>query len=68
MEMESYKDSESNNKILYIGFNQDDSAFSIGTEYGFQIYNSNPFKLIIQRSRTVKIYNNYRFKWRNRIN
>ena len=32
-----------NNSMLYISFNQDNSFFSIGTERGFQIYQTEPF-------------------------
>ena len=32
------------NPMLYISFNQDNSFFSIGTEEGFLIYQTNPFK------------------------
>lgn len=32
------------NTILDISFNQDNSCFSIGTEYGFKIYQTYPFK------------------------
>ena len=31
-------------KILHISFNQDESCFSIGTEEGFRIYETNPLK------------------------
>lgn len=35
---------EESNKILYANFNQDGSCFSVGTEIGFKIYNTNPFR------------------------
>ena len=50
MEPELMKVSEPNNKILFFGFNQDASLFSIGTEYGFHIYNTCPYKDLISRS------------------
>jgi hypothetical protein len=50
MESELIKESDPNNKILFFGFNQDASLFTIGTEYGFHIYNSCPFKDLISRS------------------
>lgn len=39
-----------NKIILYISFNQDFSCFSIGTEKGFKIFNTYPFKDNIDRS------------------
>lgn len=39
-----------NDQILYLGFNQDNSCFFVGTEEGFLIFNVNPFKLIFKRS------------------
>lgn len=38
-------------KILYISFNQDSSCFSVGTEKGFRIYSTLPFKNISNRSK-----------------
>ena len=35
--------------INYIGFNYDSSFFSVGTDIGFQIYQTNPLNLIINR-------------------
>lgn len=43
--MEQNKDT-----ILYVSFNQDSSCFAIGTETGFKIYNTYPFKLNFSRS------------------
>lgn len=37
------------NKILGISFNQDQTCFSIGTDKGFQIFNSFPFKNTFKR-------------------
>lgn len=42
--------SEIPNKMLYVSFNQDSSCFSIGTEKGFQIFNSDPFQETFRRS------------------
>ena len=38
-----------NTSMLYVTFNQDSSCFAIGTETGFSIYNSFPFKDSFQR-------------------
>ena len=38
--------------LLYISFNQDFSCFVAGTERGFKIYNSYPFALKHERSKT----------------
>jgi len=38
-------------QMLYISFNQDNSAFSIGTERGFRIYNGYPYKDYYERSK-----------------
>jgi len=41
----------SNEQMLYISFNQDYSAFSIGTERGFRIYNTYPYRNFYERSK-----------------
>ena len=41
---------DDSNKILYANFNQDGSCFSVGTENGFKIYNSNPFRDNFERN------------------
>jgi hypothetical protein len=35
--------------ILYIGFNQDQGCFACGTQKGFKIFNSFPFKDTFKR-------------------
>ena len=42
---------EKSDDILYIGFNQDFSCFSLGTERGFKILNTYPFKDTFKRGR-----------------
>ena len=34
---------------MFIGFNQDQSAFAVGTQKGFRIYNSFPYSNLFQR-------------------
>lgn len=43
--MESVED-----QMLYVTFNQDASCFAVGTEKGFKIFNSFPFKDSFERS------------------
>ena len=38
------------NKINYISFNYDSSYFSIGTDFGFEVYQTNPMKLLISKT------------------
>lgn len=42
---------DSNNSIVYTSFNQDYGCFACGTENGFKIFNSFPFKDSHKRSK-----------------
>ena len=44
MEKDSNNNSENPNSILYVNFNQDNSCFAVGTQTGFRIINTIPFK------------------------
>ena len=44
MEKIQENNKENADSMLYINFNQDGSCFAIGTQTGFRILNSNPFK------------------------
>ena len=49
---------ESNDdQMLYVTFNQDSSCFAVGTEKGFRIFNSFPFKDNFERSKIIYNYN-----------
>ena len=41
-------------ELLFIGFNQDNKLFSVGTSIGFRIYSTEPFKLKINRGKYNK--------------
>lgn len=41
---EDNDNNKSSNKMLFASFNQDGSCFSVGTDVGFKIYNTHPFR------------------------
>ena len=44
------------NELLSVSFNQDGTCFSVGTEKGFEIFISNPFKFYFERRNYIYIY------------
>ncbi len=46
----------SDDSMLYVTFNQDASCFAVGTERGFRIYNTHPFKDNFERSMFIYFY------------
>jgi len=44
MEVIQQNNKENADSMLYVNFNQDGSCFAVGTQSGFRILNSNPFK------------------------
>jgi hypothetical protein len=38
-------------QILFVGFNQDQGCFTLGTSKGFRIFNSHPFKDTFHRGK-----------------
>lgn len=43
--------SKKQDEILYLSFNQDQGCFSAGTQTGFRVYNTKPFKDQFVRSK-----------------
>ena len=44
------KNSQNNDILLYMSLNQDQTCLVVGTEKGFKVYETIPFKLRYQRS------------------
>lgn len=42
-------DQEPGNKVLYCSFNMDASLFALGTEKGFIICRTSPFKIVTKK-------------------
>ena len=49
MTMNLTADAQSNNEMLFAGFNQDSGCFACGTTNGFVIYNVDPFRETFKR-------------------
>lgn len=45
--------STNDDALLYISLNQDQSCLVVGTEKGFKVYETIPFKLRYQRSKNI---------------
>ena len=44
------------NEICHIGFNQEQDCFAVGTQNGFRIYNTIPFKGQFVRGKSISYY------------
>lgn len=44
---------DSQNKVLYCSFNYDASLFALGTEQGFVICRTSPFKVVAKQSNFI---------------
>lgn len=51
--------------ILYVGFNQDQGCFAVGTQKGFKIYNTKPFKDQFVRGKLIEVNNCARVRRRH---
>ena len=43
------KQQQTKEEILYVGFNQDQGCFACGTQKGFKIFNTHPFRDTFER-------------------
>jgi hypothetical protein len=50
--------SQKDEGLLYMSLNQDQSCLVVGTENGFKLYDTIPFKLRYQRGKHKNKYNN----------
>jgi len=60
------KKSPNSEGLLYMSLNQDQSCIVVGTEKGFKVYDTIPFKLRYQRSKTNNIKFIYIFSFGRR--
>ena len=54
--MNSINDIDEDDSMLYASFNQDNSFFSVGTERGFKIYQTFPFRDHYERIMNGGVY------------
>ena len=47
------KNSQNNDILLYMSLNQDQTCLVVGTEKGFKVYETIPFKFRYQRSNKI---------------
>ena len=58
----SNQQTKTKEEILYLSFNQDQGCFSAGTQTGFRVYNTKPFKDQFVRSKLPR-----KFMYRDRL-
>ena len=63
----NYETEKRGSEILYLSFNQEGNCFAVGTDIGFKIFNSNPLKLITERSKKqTNIFRLRKWYWKDR--